>query len=762
MMLQGKIKKGCKAPKRKKLEVIVCKYGVEHQMYQISVISRQSRCFQLIKLLIKYNQTTFLYITSLNCYFNMNKLLTTLLLLAGSTSVFHAQTYTGAGGNILDNQTVDIPINVSGLSPATIDTTNFGLEQVCINLTHTWDADLTIRIVAPDGTTAVLADGVGGDQDNFTNTCFRWDAATSIVAGTAPFSGTYKPMGQMGLVNNGQNGIGTWKISVSDNAGGDQGTVTNCSITFGNNPATYFAFTESDLPIVIINTNGGTIVNDPKIMADMGIVDNGPGVRNHVTDPKNDYNGKIGIEIRGNYSASLPQKPYSFELWDVNGITIDSSILGMPVESEWLLLATYNDKSFARNALPFHLYDSMGHYSVRSRLVDVVINGEYRGIYQLAEKVKRDSSRVDVSKLTATEIAGIDVTGGYILKIDYWDNTNSWQLNNSPIGFPGLDVHMVYYYPKPEDLVIQQKTYIQGFIDAFETALYGLNFDDPVNGYRQYISTSTFVDYFIISEVTRNVDGYKKSRFFFKDKDHADGTFRKLKAGPVWDFDWSLKDIDAGSEDGSGFMYGLSDQDVNAPGWYIRLLEDTVFANELRCRYDDLRRSILSEAYLYGKVDSITALVNESQVWHYQTWGHMGQSSGTPEVQAPSQTYAEEVQRLKDWLDRRLTWLDANMPGTLNGCSMAGLNQLAGNAQIVAYPNPFDNTLLIEWPTGDLTGCTLRLRDETGRLFRETVINNSDLFNGSFGLTGLSDLSQGVYFVELTRGEDQRVLKVMK
>jgi hypothetical protein len=583
-----------------------------------------------------------------------------------------------------------------------------------------------------------------------------------IASGSAPFSGTFKPAGQMGMVNNGQIGNGIWKIAVADNAGGDQGAVLNCSITFGSNPATYFAFTESDLPIVVINTNGQTISDNPKIAADMGIVDNGPGVRNHVSDPKNGYNGKIGIEIRGNYSASLPQKPYELELWDVNSNAIDAEILGMPAESDWLLLACYNDKSFARNVLPFHLFDSMGHYAVRTRLVDVVINDEYKGIYLLGEKIKRDSNRVDVPKLTPTEITGIDVTGGYILKVDYWDNSNSWQLSHSPIGFPGLDIHMVYYYPQSTNIVPQQQTYIQNFIGLFEDALYGLEFDDPVNGYRQYISTSTFIDYFIVNELARNVDGFKKSRFFYKDKDHLDGTYRKLKAGPVWDFDWALKDIDAGSDDGSGFMYNLCDQDVNAPGWYIRLLEDPLFADELRCRYEDLRRSILSEHYLYAKIDSVAALVDESQAWHYQVWGNMGQATGTPEVQAPAQTYAEEVQRLKDWLNRRLTWLDANMPGTLNGCSMAGTNELSAAASVTAYPNPFAGTLVVEWANGDLNGCTLRLRDETGRVFRETTVTSADLYEQSYALTGLDGLSQGVYFVEITRGMDRCVVKVLK
>jgi subtilisin-like proprotein convertase family protein len=671
------------------------------------------------------------------------------------------QTFTGGSGPINDNATIDIPVTVSGL-PTTIDTVNFGLETVCINLEHTYDADLTVWIVAPDGTTGLLFSNIGGGDDNFTNTCLNVDAATAISSGTAPFTGTFKPLGQMGLVNNGQNPNGTWNLRVNDNYGADQGNVISFSVTFGNNPAGYFAFSSSLLPIVAINTNGNVIQNDTKVMADMEIRFNGQGIRNYMTDAPNDYNGKIGIKYRGNYSLSLPQKPYAFETWDVNGNSIDSSLLGMPAESDWVLLANYNDKSFARNILPFHIFDSMGNYATRMRLVDVVLNGEYQGIYLLGEKIKRDNNRVDVNKLEPQEITGIDLTGGYMLKIDYWDNDNSWQLSHSPIGFPGLDIHMVYVYPKPDEIVLQQKTYIQNFIEDYEDALYGSNFAHPGLGYRAFIDVPSFIDYFIVNEVCRNGDGFKKSRFFSKDKDKSDGTVKKLKAGPVWDFDWAEKDMWGGSEDGSQFIYGACDQDVNAPGWYIRLLEDTLFANELRCRYDDLRRSILKESYIDGKIDSVAQAVNESQAWHYQTWGHMGSATGTPEVQAPSQTYAEEVQRLKDWFHRRLTWLDANMPGTLNGCSMMGIQDLVNTNKITAYPNPFSSIITIEWTQGDLVGAQLSIRDGSGRIIKTQQISNESAYDKSLTITGLQELSTGVYFIELVKGDERAMLKIIK
>ena len=669
----------------------------------------------------------------------------------------HAQTFIGGSGAIIDYQTVNVPITVS-VPQSLINTSTFGLETICINLTHTYLADLTIEIVAPDGTVKQLAAGIGGGDDNLVNTCFNAFATSSIASGTAPFTGTFLPMGQMGAVNNGQNPNGVWYLRVTDSYGQDEGNVQNWSITFGSNPADYFQFAESDLPIVVINTGGQAVQVDNKVNVDMGIIYNGPGNRNHLTDPMNEYNGKIGLEYRGNYSLSLPQKPYSFELRDSLGIGIDAPLLGMPAENDWNLLANYNDKSFARNFVPFNIFDSMGHYSVKSRFVDVVIDGNYQGIYMLSEKIKRDTFRIDVAKLDSNETMGIDVTGGYIIKIDYYDATNSWLSNYSPIGFPGLDIHFVYYYPKASDIVPAQKTYIQNYIDQLETALYALNFDDPTFGYRRFMHTESFIDYFIINELTRNVDGFKKSRFFWKDKDHPDGTYRKLHAGPVWDFDWSQKDMWAGSEDGSEFMYGQVDQDVNACGWYIRLLQDTLFANELRCRYDDLRRNILSLPYLHAKIDSVANVVNESQDWHYLTWGHMGVATGTGEVQAPAQSYTEEVQRLKDWYTRRIEWLDIHMPGTLNGCSMTNTNELTFN-HVDVYPNPFNSQLIVDLGEDSSEETTVTLSDSKGRIISSVMI---PLQSKMIQLNQLDGAASGIYFVKISDGKRVKLVKVSK
>src|SRR5690606_40827482 len=140
-------------------------------------------------------------------------------------------------------------------------------------------------------------------------------------------------------------------------------------------PAFSQEFTESNLPIVLINTNGQDILDDPKIMADMSIIDNGPGEINHINDEPTDYDGKIGIEIRGSSSQMFPKKQYGIELWDEAGEGIDATILGMPEEEDWVLFAPYNDKSLIRDAIAYKLARDMGQYASRQRFCEMVLNG---------------------------------------------------------------------------------------------------------------------------------------------------------------------------------------------------------------------------------------------------------------------------------------------------------------------------------------------------------------------------------------------------
>ena len=249
------------------------------------------------------------------------------------------------------------------------------------------------------------------------------------------------------------------------------------------------------------------------------------------------YNGAIGIKLRGNSSLSFNQKKYTFETRDENGKEQDVSLLGMPAHSDWVLLAPYNDVSMVRDPLAFQLWREMGHWGPRTQMVEVVFNGDYRGIYILCEAIKRGEERVDVSKLKKSDVKGRDVTGGYILRIDTYNDDDATFASKVPGVGPGIMTSQITWsciYPKKKNLQPEQMAYIQNYVDTMEAVIQGADFADPQKGYARYIDVPSFVDYFIHTELSLNADGYKRSAYFYKEKMHEDGTGGKIHAGPVW------------------------------------------------------------------------------------------------------------------------------------------------------------------------------------------------------------------------------------
>ena len=194
-------------------------------------------------------------------------------------------------------------------------------------------------------------------------------------------------------------------------------------------------FYSSFLPIVIINTDGQEIIDEPRIVCNMGIINNDS--INNFGDNFNEYSGRISIELRGMSSMNFPKKSYSFETQDSLGENYNVSLLGMPAENDWILYAPYGDKSFLRNALTYHLYKKMGYYSPRFRFCSLVINNEYMGIYLLIEKIKRDKNRVDINELEVNNNNLEEISGGYIVQVDrasdnpdqYWSSSFNKRIN---------------------------------------------------------------------------------------------------------------------------------------------------------------------------------------------------------------------------------------------------------------------------------------------------------------------------------------------
>ncbi len=660
-------------------------------------------------------------------------------------SFLNAQTFNGTGSLIPANGSVlDIPLAVNGLAEP-LNSSSFGLEQVCFTIEHAWIGDLEISIVAPDGTVRMLASGLGDSNDEYANTCFRQDATTPIGQGTPPFSGTYRPQQDIGTINNGQDGNGVWKLRVVDTyPWSDNGSVISWSLSFGDQPAVPFNFESSNLPIVVINTNGENIPDDQRITASMGVVYNGPGILNFPYPPFTDYDGPIGIKVRGNTSNYLsPKKSYTVELRDDLGEDFNAPLLGMPTESDWVLVANYFDKSLMNNTLSYHLARAMGMYAPRQRNVEVVLNGEYVGVYALVEQIKRDPNRVDIAKLTPDETIGDDLTGGYILRVDRFDGPDNGFFSPYPaaVSNAGQEIYYEYKYPKPENIVPEQKAYIQAYVDSFETAMAGTDFADPTIGFRAFAEAASFVDLFLINEISRNVDGYRLSSYLYKDKNSNGG---KLQAGPPWDYDiaWGNANYCDGSEP-SGWAYQFGDvcpgDQLQLPFWWPRLMEDSSFVDAVRCRWNELRDNVLSPAYVNAYCDSVAAQLYEAQQRNFTVWPILGTYVWPNPFPLPT-TYAGEVQELKDFMNARWAWMDANLPGI---CLATGIDQAVTATLEAPFPNPFANEVLFRTTTEEEV--QVRVIDPLGR----TILNAGPI-SGKGILHRIeipADLASGTYML---------------
>ncbi|MDY0103255.1 MAG: CotH kinase family protein [Lentimicrobium sp.] len=511
-------------------------------------------------------------------------------------------------------------------------------------------------------------------------------------------------------------------------------------------------FTSSDLPIVLIDTEGQEIPDDPKIRAGMKIIDNGPGARNYLTDAP-EFDGFIGIEIRGSSSQMFPKKSYGFETWDVDNNDINVSLLGMPEESDWILNANYTDKTFCRNALAYQVSRNMGHYSVRYKFVEVVLNGSYTGIYIFSEKIKRDANRVNIAKLEDDQNSGDLLTGGYIIKVDKTTGSggDGWVSDfPPPVNPSGQTIFFQYEYPKSEDITLQQQQYISDYMDDFETALAGPQFADPEFGFRKFAQEGAFLDYFLVNEMSKNVDGYRLSTFLHKQRESLGG---KLRIGPVWDYDiaWHNANYCEGDVlEGWAYQFPCPDDYWQVPFWWGRLLEDSTFANNLKCRWTFLRQDVLSNAWFDQYIDSVAMVLDESQARNFNLWPILGEYVW-PNPWPYPETYAEEIASLKSWIHLRLAWMDDNLPGI---CYTTYQEEIIhGPVQLKLFPNPVENILSVSLSALSGKNATIEITDLSGRiLLRKHISLGAN--GGRVWQHDVSQLSKGIWLLKIT-GEGQ-------
>ena len=414
-------------------------------------------------------------------------------------------------------------------------------------------------------------------------------------------------------------------------------------------------FTSSNLPIVIIQTDQA-INAETKVRGTMKIICNGEGEINHISDAANDYDGYIGIKWRGESSLNFNQKKYTIETRDALDNDTAVSLLGMPEEADWVLLAPYNDVSMVRDVFAYQMWNQMGHWGPRTQMCEVVVNGDYRGVYALCESIKRDKNRVDISKLKPEDIEGRDVTGGYIVRIDAFDEEDvTFQskvmgIQQQQWGWGGQQnveapITWTIYYPKKKDLQPEQ-----------------------------FIDVTSFVDYFIHTEVSLNADGFKRSAYYYKEKDKKDGTRGKLFAGPVWDFNLAYGNCNFCKANNVNAWVYQGCETNPTPVMWRRLLEDEAFRNAVKCRYLELRQTILSEEAIDQFLDSYAALLDEAKDRQLTKYKEILKSSnpwdwgGTNFFAAYRvSSYAEEISIVKNWFRQRLQFLDKNLPGECDG-----------------------------------------------------------------------------------------------
>ncbi len=409
-----------------------------------------------------------------------------------------------------------------------------------------------------------------------------------------------------------------------------------------------------------IDTYEKEILDEPKILSELIIS----------LDSNIIHKGYIGIEKRGSSSQYFyEKKQYGVETWDQQGADIDVSLGGLPKEEDWVFYCPYGDKSLIRNNLIYSLSNNMGQYASRSKFMEVIINGDYKGVYSLFEKIKVDKHRVNISK---TQSSSGDGTG-YIIKIDkltgeavdtYNDQISflsNYDSSGDSLNENSLSkIHFLYHYPKPDEISLDQKSFIQNVIHQFEDALNKDNFQDPFNGYRRFIDVESFVDFFILNELSNNVDAYRLSTFIHKD------ISGKLKMGPIWDFNLAFGNANYCNGDAvDKWMFKFNDYcqgDLwKVPFWWKRLLEDDFFKEKIVDRWFSLRENTLSNDSIFQLIAELIEKLKSSGSIdrNFQRWQILGKWIW-PNAFVGS-NYDEEIDYLSTWLLNRLQWIDSNI-----------------------------------------------------------------------------------------------------
>jgi hypothetical protein len=457
-----------------------------------------------------------------------------------------------------------------------------------------------------------------------------------------------------------------------------------------------------DLPIIFVDTKQKCLDNKvtDKIPATMRVLD---GKTNNVADSAKGTLYDIGIKVRGQSSAMFPKPGYSIEIRDEKGEGKDVSLFGLPPFDDWVLHGPYVDKSMLRNALAYWLFRQAGRYAPRTKHFDLYINGVYRGVYVLVEKIKRGKYRVNISKLKETDIAGDSLTGGYLWAFDkVGTNTGGGGSNNQggiqAEGFNTSDgLNVILHYPKKANIQKEQEEYLKKYLNDLE-ALFknGKNGD----GFDKYVDLGSAVDYVLHQEITNNGDSYWCSFFLYKPKDKGGKNGKEFKEGkvtlgPPWDFNLAMSNggmmgmggggnswqIESKGGGGGGFGFGMGGGmgSLKAPNWLIGLWKRSDYQSEMKKRWAELRSGVWHTKVMDAYLDSMKTYLKSAADRNFKRWPNLGQNSGQGDSDPQPMKYCNgsgssgmkmgmggnnantwdgEVEHLRKKMKERMQWMD--------------------------------------------------------------------------------------------------------
>lgn len=395
----------------------------------------------------------------------------------------------------------------------------------------------------------------------------------------------------------------------------------------------------SSLPVVAIEA--ASIVGDePKTPARMRVFEDGTLALDSL----------IGIELRGRSSQIyFPKGQFGLEFRTEGDIQRESPLLGMPSESDWVLLGPYSDKSLLRDALTFELARRLGRVAPRFVFVELFLRQgaprpweeEYQGLYLATERISRGRGRIDLPR--SRRLPGED--SGFIAKLD-WLDPDTREVHFTTAG----GERVIFVYPSAKDATDEQVSYLKGYLEDFEASI-----SEGEPGYGELIDVESWVDGMILQELAKNVDAYRSSTYLYK------LPRGKLHLGPVWDFNQAYGN--ASYDEQASLIEGWRVGHAPPGSWFSRLFADEAFRSRFRGRYRALRdgpRAPLSDDALLGFVDAESARLREAASRNFARWPILGESVLGNSVPPPD-TYEGEVALLKEWLRARTRWMDVEL-----------------------------------------------------------------------------------------------------